>query len=156
MKKIEMDIECPDCNGTGLYIDLVEEDGIAFVCNSCNGTGKYHYVFRYKLFQGIQKREDISCVYKSGYEYALLVEKIGSKKGGVNYNDFLKGKVPEHLKKLVCPFSVEQSTCEKIKGFYEECERLNGGDFYLIYECKNQKNKADCWKRFDRGKENEY
>jgi len=45
MEKIEMDIECPSCNGTGLYCGMGEKEGVAVVCCKCQGSGKYHYVY---------------------------------------------------------------------------------------------------------------
>jgi len=47
-EKIELDIVCQSCDGTGLYKGFAEKDGAAVVCSRCDGTGKEHYVFVYE------------------------------------------------------------------------------------------------------------
>ena len=41
MKKIEMDIECPTCEGPGVYVGVLEREGAAVICNKCNGTERF-------------------------------------------------------------------------------------------------------------------
>jgi hypothetical protein len=36
---ISIDVECPACDGTGLYSGMGERDGAAVVCSRCSGTG---------------------------------------------------------------------------------------------------------------------
>lgn len=69
----------------------------------------------------------------------------------MSYDDFLKGKRPEHIKQLACPMLADQGACDRIPGFIDKCNELNGGTLWgrLISQCRNQKNKFDCWRRFD-------
>lgn len=40
-----MKVECPSCNGTGLYQGFMERMDEAVICTSCNGTGAKDLVF---------------------------------------------------------------------------------------------------------------
>ena len=134
-KKIEMEIECPSCDGTGIYKGMAEVDGTGVICNSCKGTGAIIYSYSYKDFTGKRMRYDIKRVYLNGCGYKLglgiinytNIGNIDMDKEGVSYSEFLDGKMPTHIKKLGCPMSTDQGACHKIKGFTDECNRLNGG-----------------------------
>jgi len=160
MKKIELKIQCRSCGGTGIYVGIGERDGAAIVCHTCNGTGCEDYYFEYTPFTKRKKKEGIKRVYKDGMGYCiapkLLVFKgvgtIDMAKEGVSYAEFLEGKMPEHIKTLGCPMQADQGTCHEIKGFIEECDKLNGGYLNMIADCKNHPNKAECWDRFDKQK----
>ena len=164
MKIWEIDVQCQSCNGTGIYVGIAERDGAGVICNTCNGTGKQHYTFKYEKFTGLQKRNDVKRVYKQSYGYVLSPKEIDFDdvglidltQEGVSYDDFLKGEMPKHIKTLACPMIADQGTCHNIKGFVDICNDLGSIWGRSIYLCKNQKNKADCWKRFDKGKENEH
>lgn len=157
---IEIDVQCPSCNGTGVYIGMAERSGAAVICNNCNGTGKYHYKYSYEEFAGIKKREDIKRVYKSGYGFEIALgelyfKNIGSvdmNKEGVSYDEFLDGKMPDHIKMLACPMLADQRECHKIRRFVDGCNELNGSSLLgrSIYDCKNQSKKLDCWERFNK------
>jgi hypothetical protein len=161
MKRIEKDIKCKSCNGTGVYVGMAERDGAAVVCHSCKGTGKQHYVFEYEEFTGIQKRDDVSRVYKQSYGFVIAprelnfegIGTINMAYEGVSYEDFINGKMPEHTKQMVCPLLADQGACHKIPGFIDKCDELNGKPLLgcLISDCKNQINKLDCWERFNKG-----
>jgi len=161
MKKIEIDIQCQSCRGTGVYVGMSERDGAAVVCNTCNGTGKYHYKFEFEEFTGLQIRENVKRVYKQSYGYVIAPRKIrfendeliDMEKEGVSYEDFNNGKMPEHIKQFVCPMLADQGKCNNIKNFVTECEIANGGSLFgvLLSNCKNQSNKLKCWERFDNG-----
>ena len=157
-KKIEMQIECPDCDGTGLYCGMGEGNGAAVVCRTCKGKGEKAFQYLYNEFTGRKSRTDVQRVYLSGMGYKIGTGKINFKNGigeidmdkeGVSYAEFLAGKMPTHIKKLGCPMSVDQGACHGIKGFVDKCEELNGGWIGLITDCKHQPNKMECWKRFE-------
>lgn len=155
MPKIELLIECPACSSTGVYQGVGETLDTAVVCNKCNGTGAFMQTYEYTLFTERKKHERVKRVYKSGYGYKIGLgvisfegNKINMDNEGVSYKEFLDGKLPGHIEKLVCPMLADQDTCHKIKGFVDTCHALNGGWVGLISKCKKQPDKAECWKRF--------
>ena len=163
MKKIDIDIQCQACKGTGVYIGMAEKNGAAVVCTKCKGTGKYNYVFEYEDFKGMNVCDDVKRVYKSSYGFCIEPTEIPMSNGGVidmskegvSYEEFKKGKLPGHIKQLVCPMLADQGACHDIKEFIAGCELLHGGILcgLPITSCNNQPNKSDCWKRFEDGKE---
>jgi len=156
MKTIEILVECPSCNGTGLYQGMGESKGVGVVCSDCNGTGAYNYKYRYTEFTGRKKRTDIKRVYLRGSRYKLglgkivfdTVGEVDMDKEGVSYTEFLQGKMPDHIRALSCPMSADQRACHGIPKFINKCQELNGGYLSIISDCKNQPNKAECWERF--------
>jgi hypothetical protein len=158
--KIELVIECPACNGTGVYQGMCERGGTAVICHRCDGTGAYTYRFEYNLFQGRQINPNVDRVYESSYDYVIstgILEfktesgpiSINMDKEGVSYKEFLQGKMPKHIESLRCPLRADQDACHKIKGFVDECESLNGGWIGTISSCKYQPFKHKCWERFN-------
>lgn len=153
MKKIEMLIECPACEGTGVYSGIGESKDCAVVCYNCGGSGKYNYSYSYNEFTGRKTREGINRVYLNGYGYKIGTGKINFSgvgeidmdKEGVSYEEFLDGKMPWHIKKLVCPMLADQGACHKIDGFVDRCNSFNDGWLGNIRECKNKDNKSECW-----------
>lgn len=163
-KKIDIIIECPKCNGTGLYRGMGEGDGIAVICDNCNGTGKYNYIYQYNEFNGRKCRDNVKRIYKCNYGYRLRLGNVTFKniddtkvvidmdKEGISYQEFLNGKYPEHIRKLACPLLADQCECQDIDGFVEKCYSLNGGYLGYIPNCKYTKRKDLCWDRFDKNK----
>lgn len=159
MKTIEMDIECQECKGTGVYVGMAERDGAGVVCYKCDGTGKFHYKYEYTPFTERKIRRGLKRVYKKSYSYVLAPEVINFEgigeidltKEGVSYEEFLDGKMPKHIKKLGCPMLADQGACHSIEGFCDKCYDLGLGLGGYISDCENYKNKDDCWKRFDKG-----
>jgi hypothetical protein len=153
--KIKLKIECKSCNGTGVYVGLAERDGAGVVCHTCKGTGCQDYNFTYTPFKKRQKRKDIKRVFIQGYGYCVGTKPITLDNGvfvdfskeGVSYEEFLAGKMPEHIKQMGCPMLADQSACHDIKGFIDQCEKLNGGWIGHIPSCKC-KDKMACWERF--------
>jgi len=83
MKKIEMEIECPYCGGTGLLSGMGEGDGTAVVCHQCNGTGVFSYSYLYKDFTGRKTKEGVKRVYLNSMQKILyqriVLESLGKK-----------------------------------------------------------------------------
>ena len=161
MSEIKMDIVCPSCDGTGVYVGLGERDGASVVCSYCKGTGKYEYTYHYEKFTKRKVKEGVKRVYKSSYGYVIAPKELDFKehgridmsKEGVSYEEFLNGDMPDHVESLGCPMIASQGDCHKVKGFIDECNNLNGRYINYIPECNNQCNKAECWKRFKGGQQ---
>ena len=159
MKKIELKIECPSCNGTGLYKGMGEGEGAAVICYKCNGTGCYSYSYSYNDFTDKKPIIGIGRVYLSGYGYRLGLGKINFSNGigeidmdkeGISYQEFfIEDKRPAHIKRLACPMLADQSACHKIPGFIDRCNDLNGSWINFITGCKHYPLKHQCWKRFE-------
>jgi len=159
MKKIEILIECPSCEGSGVYQGIAEGEGTGVICYKCKGSGAFLYQFEYRPFTGRKIIEGIDRVYLNGLGYKLGLGKIPFSNGigeidmdqeGVSYSEFLNGEVPKHIKKLGCPMMADQSACHAKKGFVNKCEQLNGGWVGRLSECRKQPRKAECWKRFEK------
>ena len=161
MKKIEMEIQCKSCSGTGVYVGMAEREGAAVVCSSCNGTGKYWYEFEYEEFTGRKTKDGVTRVYKSSCGFCIAPKKIffqgigevDLSEEGIDYGAFLAGSMPEHIKSLVCPMLADQGACHSIRGFVDECDRLDGQGSLIgrhLSRCAYQRNKSACWERFER------
>jgi len=94
MKKT-IEIECPACNGSGVYQGFAEPEGVAVVCVQCNGTGKT--TFTYNEFQGRNRRRGISIVRRSAGTFIGIG--VGPTGGSVSYTEFLNGKMPQNINK---------------------------------------------------------
>ena len=157
MDKIEITVECPSCNGTGLYCGMAEGVGVGVVCHKCSGTGAYKYSYSYNEFTVRKTTDKAKRVYLGGMGYKIGLGKITYENGigeidmdreGVSYAQFLNGEMPEHIKQFGCPMMADQGACHDKKGFTEECNRLNGGWISYIPNCKNNHAKEQCWRRF--------
>jgi len=149
--KIELDIVCPECKGTGLYVGMAEKDGFAVQCHRCNGTGKYHYVYEYELFEARKKRRDVKWVVE--YNPGIF---IGTKHGalslsdfgGMSYKDWNTGKLfptKSEMRRFTCPAWWYQCVNYDLKPDWGEC--ICCGSFS---ECPNFSSKNKCWERWDR------
>jgi hypothetical protein len=86
-----LEIECPNCKGTGIYHGFAEPKGVGVICINCKGTGKSE--IHYTPFTGRKTRTDIERVqYSKG---ALLVTGVGPRGNSISYRDFLAGKLPD-------------------------------------------------------------
>lgn len=79
MKK-KIDVECPDCHGTGIYHGFYQQKGIGIICGGCQGTGcqRIHYI----PFKSIKKRTDIKTI--------ILFDSIKNKI--ISYDQWFKKK----------------------------------------------------------------
>ena len=72
--QIKMDVECPKCEGTGVYSGMGEREGAFVICWECNGTGKTKIT--YTPFTGLKKAQGVTRVYLSGYSYCIAPKKL--------------------------------------------------------------------------------
>ena len=150
-------MECKSCQGTGVYQGVGECDGAFVVCTTCQGTGMIEY--HYTPFTGLNLNPKCKRVYNTSCGYAISDEDVIRDDGvilpfsmaGCTYDDWLNGVPPLPIKFLGCPLLTDQGGCHAIDGFVAECNRLNGGYIGVIPTCKNKKNSAECWDRFDEG-----
>lgn len=154
MKKIEVDIVCKVCYGTGVYQGFAEDENSAVVCYDCKGTGKYCYKFEYEEFTKRKHRDDIEWVYQTncgikvgqgdGYKYSDF--------GGMSYKDWLEsgGKFPprSEMRKSICPAWWNQNVdgSNKPDWCYKEAKFCLGA----FSSCKWFDNKRECWARWDK------
>lgn len=153
-KVIKMDVQCPACNGTGLYAGITEKEGCAVVCHQCEGTGCFHYEYSYLPFEKRIGIDDINRVFKksAGFVHAPdgIVDPDGTgpvdfSEGGCSYENWLKGDDPLPLKKLYCPKSWTGQSWDS-----ELCKKLTGaGD--LISRCEKRMNgtMGECWEEWE-------
>ena len=155
MKKIELTINCTRCNGTGVLASALERNGAAIMCPQCDGTGAQNKTF--ERFLGRRAATGVKRVYRDNYDLVISTGKknyggriVDMDTKGVAYSEFLQGEKPEHIEELACPFKARTDECFAIKGFRDECDRLDGGKLLgrWIADCHNQPNKAKCWERF--------
>jgi len=153
MKKIEVDIVCKSCDGTGLYQGFAEGENSAVVCYVCKGTGKYHYIFEYEEFIERKNSDDIEWVYETNC--GIKVGKGGgyvySDFGGMSYKDWLEsgGKFPvgSEMRGFICPAWWNQNVNDASKPdwCYDEAKFCLGA----FSSCKWFDNKRKCWERWD-------
>lgn len=156
-KKIELEIECQTCGGTGIYKGFAERNGAAVVCHTCKGTGCEKYHFAYTPFTKRSIDPTAKRVFITGYGYCVGTKPITLDNGvfidfskeGVSYDEFLSGKMPKHIKQMGCPMIADQGACHDIKGFTDRCNVLDGGYINVISSCRYQPGKSRCWKRFE-------
>ncbi|MCK9369900.1 hypothetical protein M0R04_08350 [Candidatus Dojkabacteria bacterium] len=152
--KIELDYECTECKGTGLYVGLAERDGFAVVCYKCKGTGKAHFTFEYDDFKERKERTNILQVLEVN---PGIVAGIGKDK---QYNQQSFGGMPYHIWKELSEFpqgsEMRQFTCPawwyQIANYdkkpdWIECQNTIGSTFS---HCSFFNRKDKCWQRFDK------
>lgn len=157
---MKININCPNCNGTGLYIGFAERDGAAVICYKCKGTGKKEY--EYTPFNGRNIKSGVTRVFSKNQGYILKGSgsidyelddntklHIEFDKVGVSHNEWLHGKQPKLIRGLGCPLSSDQGACHDIEGFTNECNKLNGDLVYHIPNCTLYNQCDSCWDRFE-------
>jgi hypothetical protein len=153
--KIELEICCPACKGTGLYVGFAEKDGCAVVCYKCEGTGKV--VVIHEIFQERKRRTDVKRVFSCscGYVHApddVMGERNGEpflyefSKYGCTYDEWLEGVEPMPMEQLYCPYIWDN------RGVGNEplprCREGRKSFYGRISDCKFFKDRAECWKLY--------
>lgn len=156
----EADVECPSCDGTGLYQGMAERDGAAVVCTSCRGTGKKHIVHEYTAFTERRDRKNVKRVYSNSGGYVITDKDITTDEGriirfseaGCSYEEWKTGAEPKPIRDLHCPLQHYQQGSEKggwLKGDTGPCHQLLQWGEY-ISKCADR-NREECWAKHDRG-----
>lgn len=86
----EVRIECPECQGTGLYSGPRKIRKIGIICKECGGEG--WKTLEFKPFAGKKPRRGIDNVYSYSSKFVPFFQE--GLTGGVPYRAFLKGKIP--------------------------------------------------------------
>ena len=149
MKTIE--IECPSCKGTGLYVGMCEREGSAVVCTTCGGKG--YTTYSYNEFTGKKVKEGVKRVFKKTCGYVHGAEDYTTPEGkvihfsqyGCTYEEWLNGKEPKPMEELYCPYvyynkGIGSEPLEKCRG--------NLSEWGMITKCKLYFDKENCWKEF--------
>ena len=84
-ERCEVQVECVDCDGTGLFQDFRIPKGVAVVCFRCTGSGEIMH--SYIPFLGRKPRNDIRVVRKSLWWWQPIGDYI-------TYEEFFAGKMP--------------------------------------------------------------
>jgi len=85
-----IDIECTNCNASGVYRHPTYMPGESSVCDHCKGTGKI--VARFTPFTGVRIRDDVRTVRVSARP--MMGVAAGLTGEAISYEDFQKGKRP--------------------------------------------------------------
>ena len=90
----EIEAECVECRGTGIYRGFAEPAGIGVVCLHCRGTGAK--MLTYKPFAGRRQRSDVQVVQLS--RGLMVAPGVGPGGTSITYAEFLAGKMPTTTK----------------------------------------------------------
>lgn len=147
-KNIQIEVQCPSCEGTGLYKGFAEGEGCAVVCSVCKGTGKSSYF--YHPFTGRKGRKGIKRVFRSSCGYGSTAKG----EGGCTYEEWKAGQRPAPVKEVYCPYlwtdqSMQNSTHKAHKMYKSFCDRVLHGSG-SISNCPLYKSKEKCWEEFEK------
>ena len=148
---IELEVNCPSCNGTGLYHGLAERDDCAVVCSRCDGIGMT--IVHYTKFVGRVKREDIERVFPGAFGYVHSHKDVTVETGevlhfskyGCTYAEWLKGAEPKPMEELYCPYMFDNQGSGNEP--FLECKDRKWGEH--ISSCVHFKDMKECWERWN-------
>ena len=155
MKTITIEEQCQACNGSGLYIGMVERDGAAIVCCKCKGSGRYVFTHTYEDF--VNRKEPKTTVKRvfQANPGIVIGENNGTRLsdfGGMPYKEWV-AKLPflpgMEDRKHTCPAWWCQVTDASKKPNWASCNNVLGRPFS---SCSCFINKHACWELW--GKEN--
>ena len=150
MKLIQFDQQCPECDGTGLYVGFAERNGSAVVCSGCNGAGNRETRIEYEEAGPRKQRLGVLRVLHTNPGIKVSTSNGNSLEefGGITYEEWLKGTpFPEgsEMREFTCPaWWYQNADPNKMPG-WDECTLM--GSFC---QCAQFPKKAKCWERFDR------
>lgn len=154
-------VNCPTCNGTGIYKDVCAKGKSAFLCMDCKGKGykkvalKDKFANKYIMFTGIKKVEGINRVFQNRFAFHhndINTNGIKFEEGGVTYEKWLKGEKPKPVKDLYCPLfwiNEFENNEELIKEFKKKLCDINLEVCDSITNCKFNCNKNICWEYYE-------
>ena len=146
-------IECPSCQGTGLYVGIGEAryykeyDGAAVVCYNCEGTGKKEIESSYEEFTGIKPpRDGVKHVWACNPGIVTSPDVVS---GGIPLKMWQERPELVHqrgaeMRSHVCPEWWYSYANTKLMPGWDEC--LGSGRWD---HCKMFSRKNECWNRFD-------
>jgi len=146
---LELDTQCPDCGGTGVYVGLAEHTGAGVVCRKCNGTGRYTFRYEYDDFEGRKWRDGVQRILEAnpgicvGEGNGHTLEEFG----GMSYAEWYAGGVfppKSEMRRYTCPAWWYQFADYSRKPNWDECPWG-----FRFRACKLFPNKAACWARWD-------
>lgn len=148
---IEIEQECPACQGTGVYIGMAERDGACVVCYKCKGTGEYKHSISYKKFEGKKLNPKALWVYQCNPGICVgNNDKVKfSDFGGMPYDFWKSGKefkVGMEDRLHTCPAWYYQTCNEELKPHWDECFANLGRTFS---SCRFFSTKELCWERWN-------
>ena len=152
-RHIEIEQECPACNGTGLYIGYAERDGFAVQCYKCDGSGKYLFRHSYFNFTGRREKEGAKYVVKTNPGIFMGLkngEYSPDDFGSIPYDEWKNGGEMPEMRKFCCPRWWNQTANSLSSPEWSECYTSLGDGFS---GCKLFHNKAACWERWDKEKD---
>ena len=143
--RIEIDCECSDCGGTGIYCGFAEAEGTGVICHGCKGAGHVTIKISYKDFVGRQHRKGIKKVFQTNPGVGLGVEM----NGGMDYQEWFESKKVcwegKEQREFSCPAWWYQCADYNKKPFWKEC--IGCGSFS---SCDNFETKNKCWDKWDK------
>ena len=78
--KMKVEVECPHCGATGLYVGFAEQDGAAVECMFCKGSGKLSVpneeANSYTSFTGRKALVGVERVYIGGTGYVISAKDV--------------------------------------------------------------------------------
>lgn len=155
MEKKQIETQCPDCEGTGIFNNgPCERNSSGTICVTCDGTGKK--IISYIPFTKRQIRTDIKRVFQSSFRFIIYSDDYPNyfengktahfSKMGIPYQDWLEGKKPLPLKELVCP---HEHSDQKWK--WIPCQDLHRGCYS---GCPHAKQMDKCWEEYEKNSSN--
>ena len=155
---IELEVNCPSCNGTGLYRGLAEHDNCAVICSRCKGSGMT--IVHYTKFTGRMLRTDIERVFSGAYGYGHSHKDVTIESGrtlhfslyGCTYKKWLEGAKPLPMEELYCPYQYDNQGIGDEP--FEECKHTGWGS--IISECPFFIQKHVCWGKWNKGEAYKY
>lgn len=146
MPRIEMDVECSDCQGTGLYVGMAERDGLAVVCHRCKGSGMAHYIYDYQPFSGRKPKAGVTHVIYQNPGYILDPAHAGAR--ALPYGEWANGarfsasQIED--RERTCPAQHIQNVLHR-----NAPSEPFGCGYGMFTACKKYPDKAECWRIAD-------
>jgi len=136
---MELEIECRDCQATGLYSGIAEAGSCAIVCHTCRGTGKERITVT--AFSERRRRGDITKVFPGSFGICHGDESPG----GCSYEEWWSGATPAPCEEYYCPYIFDNRGMSNKP--LERCRQGIEG-FGSIRRCLFYGEKEICWREY--------
>ena len=139
-----LNINCRNCDGTGLRVGLPLRNGAAVVCQSCNGTGAES--IEIVPFTGKRPMPAVEHVWANTINMPM---QPGKWSGGSSYADWAADPSKVHeigleIREAACPASWYQAANLSLMPNWEQCQKAD-----QFQQCPMFYQKSQCWARFD-------